>query len=196
MKKSLFTAFVFSWVLALSGALLTAETRAQTVPLDPPPAAPVRPETLRRIERALFVVEGEAPDSFFLSLGIEGREALVGIAIDRARALGLRRRAVLLLHHYPDARVRSVLGLVASDTTDDAVLSRYALRTLRVCFGASAFEAIRAGLSDPRPMVREGAALALVEADRAAAIPVLTEHLEHEGEAFVREAIERALEAR
>ena len=37
--------------------------------------------------------------------------------------------------------------------------------------------------------------IALFEADRAAAVPVLTEHLEHEPEAFVREAIERSLEA-
>jgi hypothetical protein len=189
MKKWVF----LSWVLV--GVLFTAAAGAQTVPLDPPPTAPVRPEVLRRIERALFIVEGEAPESFFLSLGTEGREALVGIAIDRARAVGLRRRAVLALHHYADARVRSVLAHLASDTTDDAVLSRYAVRTLRVCFGASAFEAIRGALSDPRPMVREGAALALFEADRAAAVPVLTEHLEHEPEAFVREAIERSLEA-
>lgn len=120
MKKTLFIL-----MLSILGQLFALEAHAQTAPLELPTApSPVRPEVARRIERALFIVEGEAPASFFVSLGVEGREALVGIALDRGRALGLRRRAVLALHHYADARVRAVLGFLAADPTEDAVVSR------------------------------------------------------------------------
>jgi hypothetical protein len=161
--------------------------------VDPGDAAAVvvtvRPETMHRVERALFILEGEAPAAFYAALGAEGRQALLTLVADATRPVGLRRRAVLALRHYPDAGVRTALEARAADVAEDAIVSRYALRALAQAFGVSAFEVIARRLSDPRAFVREGAVIALGSLDRARAIAAVAPMLESEPEGFVRETI-------
>ncbi len=149
----------------------------------------MRPEVMRRVMLALLVIEGEAPASFYAALGIEGRDALLTIVRDPDRPVGLRRRAVLALYHYATPLVRTELEARASSGTEDAIVSRYALRSLGSAFGAAAFDVIAARLEDARPLVREGAAIALSAIDAARARPILTALLRTEGERFIRETI-------
>lgn len=176
--------------IALATLALAPTVHAQPTP-DRAPVVVVRPEVMQRVERALFVIEGEAPASFFATLGAEGQQALLTIVRDRSRSLGLRRRAVLALHHYDAASVRAELEARAASSTEDAILSRYALRALALAFGPAAFEVVAARLADGRALVREGAAIALAEIDAPRARPILTAHARTEGELFVRETIAR-----
>lgn len=162
----------------------------------PAAAQQVRPEIEQRVLRALFVIEGEAPDSFFVTLGNEGRDALLAMVRDRSRGPGVRRRAVLALRHYPEASVRAELEQRAVDVAEDAIVSRYALRALASAFAASTFEILRARLDDPRALVREGAAVELGGLDLERARPLLAARAAQESEAFVRDRIERLLAPR
>jgi|GEM_PF-2429725 len=157
---------------------------------DPGTRAAV-PETdaLARMRRALLVIEGEAPASFFAGQGRAGRDALLSILASWSEPLILRRRAAVALHHYPEPVVRAALEARAIDEAEDAIVSRYALRTLGLAFGASAFEVIAARLGDPRPFVREGAALSLTALDAGRAAPYLRARLAIEPEAFVRSTL-------
>jgi hypothetical protein len=180
------------WLVVVLALGIASSAEAQLAPAVAPAVGTetaVRPEVMQRVVRSLFVIEGEAPVSFFAALGAEGRGALLSIVRDPARAVGLRRRAVLALHHYPDAGVRAELEARAASASEDALLSRYALRTLAAAFGVVAFDAVRAGLDDERAMVREGAALALSSLDATRARSFLAARLGVEHELFVRETL-------
>lgn len=185
MKQRLLSAFFGACVV-----LFGARAHAQSGPdrTGPPEAVVVRPEVMQRVTRALFVVEGEAPEAFFATLGAEGREALLSIAQSDA-AVGLRRRAVLALHHYPEPTVRAALVALLTDEAEDAIVSRYAARTLAEAFDA--FDEVAQALDDPRAVVREGAALSLGRLDPTRAIPLLRARASVEPDRFVREAIAR-----
>ena len=177
------------WLVVVVLALgVASSAEAQLAPPIEPVTA-VRLEVMQRVIRALFVIEGEAPASFFTTLGGEGRDALLVIVRDPARAVGLRRRAILALHHYPEPAVRAELEARAASASEDAIVSRYAIRSLAAAFDAAAFETVRARLDDDRAMVREGAAMALVGIDAARARPILTARLAAEEELFVRETL-------
>ena len=159
------------------------------------PRAPVAPsasytEARAHMRRALLAIEGDAPASFFAAQGSAGRDVLLAMLVDSSEPLMFRRRAAVVLHHYPEPIVFAALVARAIDTTEDAIVSRYALRTLGRAFGAAAFEVIAARLDDPRAFVREGAALSLTALDAGRAAPCLRARLAIEPEAFVRSALE------
>lgn len=170
--------------------LTAAPASAQLVPGEAPPAAV---EHDRALVRRLVVIEGEASAAWVRGLSAHDRARLRSLAEDSAQPLVVRRRAVLALRHLPEPEVRALLIRRAEDAAEDPVVSRYALRALALGFGAAAFDAIATRLSDGRAQVRDGAAEALVLADRARARPVLGQALARETEAFVRRTLERLL---
>lgn len=173
-------------------ALLCVPFTAAAQSTDPhAPSAPVvETEARSEMRRALLAIEGEAPASFFAARGPRGRDALLSLLVDAGEPLLFRRRAAIALRHYPEPVVRAALEARAIDETEDAIVSRYALRTLGLAFGASAFEVIAARLDDPRAFVREGAALSLRAIDASRAAPYLRARRAIEAEAFVRAALE------
>jgi HEAT repeat protein len=177
-----------SLVLAL--VLMPVAASAQ---LAPPPAVPATSERARELERRLVVIEGEATAEWVRALSDADRASLRALAEDRARALVVRRRAVLALRHLPEPSTRALLERRAADPTEDAIVSRYALRALALGFGRDAFAPISAALSDPRAQVRMGAAEALAITGRVRARPALEAALRRETEAFVRRALSRLL---
>jgi HEAT repeat protein len=173
-----------------------ARSHAQRTDPDHPavhgaPAAPVAvTEARAQMRRALLAIEGEAPASFFTSRGAAGRDVLLSMLADASEPLIFRRRAAIALHHFSEPVVFAALLARAIDTSEDAIVSRYALRTLGLTFGPSAFEVIAARLADPRAFVREGAALSLRALDATRAEPYLQARLAIEPEAFVRSALD------
>lgn len=179
-------------LLALALCLVSIPCAAAAQSTDPlgPSAPVVETDARARMRRALLAVEGEAPASFFAAQGTAGRDALLSMLSDASEALLFRRRAAIALRHYPEPTVRAALEARAIDEREDAIVSRYALRTLGIAFGASAFEGIAARLDDPRAYVREGAALSLRAIDPRRAAPLLRARRAIEPEAFVRTALE------
>jgi HEAT repeat protein len=177
----------FAFALVLGSA---APVSAQLVPDEP---APFEVESARALGRQLVVIEGEVPEAWVRGLTPADRTRLRALAEDRAQAVVVRRRAVLALRHLPEPAVRALLVRRAEDPAEDPIVSRYALRALALAFGASAFDVIAARLEDARAQVRDGAAEALVLADRSLARPALARALATESTAFVRRTLERLL---
>jgi HEAT repeat protein len=161
--------------------------------LAPAPAVAIDEGRAAAIARQLVRIEGEVPATWVRGLGAADRAILFLLAEDPARALVVRRRAVLALRHLAEPAVRALLERRASDPSEDAIVSRYALRALALGFGEEAFDAIVARLGDARAHVREGAAEALVLADPARARAALEGALAVETSPFVRRTIERLL---
>jgi HEAT repeat protein len=169
---------------------LAAPASAQLVPDEP---APFEVERARELGRQLVLIEGEVPAAWVRGLTPADRAVLRGLAEDRVQPVVVRRRAVLALRHLPEPAVRALLVRRAEDPAEDPIVSRYALRALALAFGASAFDAIAARLDDARAQVRDGAAEALVLADRSRARPALSVALAAETTTFVRRTLERLL---
>jgi HEAT repeat protein len=186
--------------LALSLAVAPRVAAQRTSPAAP--ALRVRPAVQTRVEQALLAIDTSAPPAFWASLGSEGLAALAVILDDGARPAGLRRRAVVALGHYDVAAAHALLDALARSRTEDEIVSLRALDVLATLRGASALTAIERGLADPRALVREGAAQTLGRLvtegaiDPAIALRVLGPARARETEAFVRLALDRAVEAR
>ncbi|MBX7193244.1 MAG: HEAT repeat domain-containing protein [Sandaracinaceae bacterium] len=197
---------LFAMGLSLALSLPLGAAHAQRVaPGTTDPARPVlavRPEVLTRVEHALMAIDSSASPRAWAALGAEGLAALVVILDDGARPVGLRRRAVIALAHYPGEAAAALLTSLASNAAEDDVVSRHALRVLAQLRGRDALPAVERALSDPRATVREGAVQTLaslrdrhaIEADRARTL--LTSLRAHEPERFVQVAIDRSLGAR
>jgi HEAT repeat protein len=150
-----------------------------------------------RVEQALLSFDRPPPASFWEALGDEGLAALVAIVDDGRLPVGLRRRAASAARHYRSPASRLFLSAVAASTGEDELVSRHALLALADAFGASALDELLARLTDPRAMVREGAALALARTPLPAALRErargsLLAARAAEPELFVRVAMDRA----
>jgi hypothetical protein len=201
MKRSL------SALLVLLGAVgslgIAAPATAQVDPASGSPdvtrpdvARPdvARPDVARIIEQALMRMEGEPPAELFARLGDAGREHLIAISSDPARPVGWRRRAVIALQYYRDALARAELMRLATDGGEDAIVSRYALRSLARAFGSEAWSTLVHALDDGRANVREGAVLALAELDRDRAAALLGPRITAEPAAFVRSTMRAVID--
>lgn len=185
--KHLATLMLFFALAAASPAA------AQVTPGSTPPVL-TRPELARVVEQVLMRMEGEPSAETFARLGAAGRDALVAITSDVTRSLVLRRRAAIALQHYRDDAASRELRRLAADAAEDAIVSRYALRSLARAFGSDVWSVLVTALSDARSQVREGAVLALAEIDRDRAATLLASRIEAEPEAFVRSAMRAVIE--
>lgn len=191
-------------VLAAS-VLVTSPVHAQTSPQAPTGHAgntvsAVRPELLARVERALVRYEGQPSASYWSTLGPEGLAALREIIDGAPRPQGLRRRAVVALRHYDQAR--PLLESLVERAEEDEIVVRYALTALVSLRGVAAMPSIERALGDRRALVRLGAVRALetlrdagtLTTERARA--VLAPLRASEPDAAVRASVEQLLSAR
>lgn len=143
----------------------------------------------------LNAYEDTATPDELRALGAKVDKELMQIADDDGVPSSRRSRAITALGHFPNDDVRTFLDGHAAEA-DKGILRRKAVLSLAVAFGADAVPSIVPALADDDALLRVAAAqaLALVEAD--ASTEALKARLEVESSDAVKEAIQKALEAR
>lgn len=190
--------------MLFAARVLVASLPVLAVGASPSPAtAQARPSAARpsavspdELARALVRIEGVPGDAYFASLGPSGLTALGALLDDAQRPLAIRRRAATVVRSYRTPEAVALLTRVAERANEDPGVVRYALASLVVIAGDDALPVLRRALTDARPMVREGAVVALGqlrERGSSAAEALLRQHAGGERATVVLAAIERAL---
>ena len=118
---------------------------------------------------------------------------LIALYDDASEPPYVRLRAVAAVAHFPSAATRTFLGAVSRAPGQSDLFVREALLALATAFGDRARGDIAAFMADPRPVVRQGAAIGLGRVGTAAAREILRRRSLVEGDIAVRETLRRAL---
>ncbi len=130
------------------------------------------------------------------ALGSDAVPVLIEIANDDNELMMRRTRAATALGAFQDDRGTAALETMATVAGGPAALQRSALLALAQSDAATATPVIEKALASPDPLLRQTAVKALSEMPGATATQLLRARLAKEQEPFLREQLERAIEAR
>jgi len=166
-------------------ALLSVLFVSTTALADPPPVAQVR--------NMLSAFEGGPSAEAWQALGPETLTVLEQLYDDEGQQPFVRLRAVQAAGHFPSDTSRAFLKRVATESGQNDLLVRAALRTMARAFGSSALADIRPFLTHRTATIREGAVLALGTIESPRVRPLLEARLDRERDATVKATLHRAL---
>jgi HEAT repeat protein len=116
------------------------------------------------------------------------------IVTDASRDDRLRLNAIRALEYFPTMRTKNLLmGQIYAKKQRIAYI-RACMRALARAFGTAIYFDLMPFIQDPRAAVRSGAVIALGEIDDDRVRGILSNHLSHEKEIFVRQEIEKTLD--
>ena len=129
------------------------------------------------------------------ALGPKVDQELMHIADDDHVPSSRRSRAITALGFFPGDDVRDFL-VSHTEAADKGILRRKAVMSLAVAYGEEAVPTVAKALADDDDLLRVAAAQALALIDAEASTTALRSRLVVEQSAAVKEAIDKALEAR
>jgi len=130
------------------------------------------------------------------ALGSEAVPVLIEVANDGDELMMRRARAATALGAFDDVRAAAALEAMATATGGPASLQRSALLALAHSDATKAAPVVEKALGSPDPLLRQTAVKALSAMPGPAATQLLQARLAEEQEPFLRQQIERAIEAR
>ncbi len=172
-------------MLRLSALLSVLLLASGTASADPPPVEQVR--------TMLSAFEGGPSAEAWQALGPETLAVLEQLYDDEGQPPFVRLRAVQAAGHFPSDASRAFLKRVASESGQNDLLVRAALRTLARAFGSRALADIEPFLTHRTATVREGAVLALGSIESRRARALLEARLDRERDATVKATLRRTL---
>jgi len=175
------------------GLLLTGVVWSASLGLANPSAAAVSRE---QIIGMLSGYESFPSAAQWRALGTDAVPVLIEIANDGDELMMRRTRAAAALGAFQDARGTAALEAMATATGGPASLRRSALLALAQSDEAKATPVVEKALGSPDPLLRQTAVKALSEMPGPAATELLQAALAAEQEPFLRQQLERAIEAR